>query len=120
VSKSVQCHLGTEGTQFGTRHTRLYSQGGIYIIDRDTMKTVDYLHKNFSGCINEIRLIDVYDECHPKGPLNPELLKSFRINSKKLINKYRLEQLQHLFREQPEYINKQIKRIGKKIFKMTL
>lgn len=48
----------------GSRKARKYSNGSIYIIDRHTMKTLDRVYLNESGCINEVRIIDEEDEAH--------------------------------------------------------
>lgn len=48
----------------GSRKARKYSNSGLYIIDRKTLKTVEYIELNGLGCVNEVRIIDEVDYAH--------------------------------------------------------
>lgn len=52
-------------SEFGNRFTRRYSNGGFYIIDRKTLKTIEVVKFPKTGCTNEIRIFGSHDCCHP-------------------------------------------------------
>jgi hypothetical protein len=53
----------------GARSTRRDSETGIWIVDAGKFATVDYHVLGHFGNVNEIRLLDQVDLCHPQGPL---------------------------------------------------
>lgn len=56
-------------SQLMSRNGRANSDGGIYVIDLATWKTLDFLELPGMGMVNEIRLVDVPDLCHHGRPL---------------------------------------------------
>lgn len=67
-------HLFVGRSEFGERGERLVNAGGLWIVDRKTLTTVERLHFPGIGCVNEIRLIDGPDECHNGEPFDDRLL----------------------------------------------
>jgi hypothetical protein len=67
-------HLFIGRSEFGGRGERLVNAGGLWIVDRSTLTTVERLRFPGIGCVNEIRLLDSPDECHNGEPFNEELL----------------------------------------------
>jgi hypothetical protein len=56
------------------RHGRLVSDGGLWMVDRKTLATVEQFRFPGLGCVNEIRLLDGTDECHNGEPFDDRLL----------------------------------------------
>lgn len=56
-----------ESPQTG-RHLRASAVSGVWVIDRSTWQTVDYLELGPYGVVNEVRLLDVPDEAHHGHP----------------------------------------------------
>ncbi len=67
-------HLFVGRSEPSARHGRLYNDGGLWVVDRDTLKTVDELRFPGLGCVNEVRLLDGMDECHNGEPFDNALL----------------------------------------------
>lgn len=61
-------------SEYGDRGARKWNNGGLWIIDRHSLKTIDKVIFPGSGCVNEIRLIDEPDECHNGIIFNPNWL----------------------------------------------
>jgi hypothetical protein len=57
-------------SEYGNRRTRKRSAGGIWVIDRKTLKTVDKFILPGTGCVDDIRLVEAPDECHNGLTLN--------------------------------------------------
>jgi hypothetical protein len=49
---------------------RSVSDGGVWVLDRDSWRTIDFIPLPGSGVVREIRLLDLADECHHETPLN--------------------------------------------------
>jgi hypothetical protein len=56
-----------------SRADRSFAGGGVYVIDRSTMKTVDFIDFGHNGGVCEIRILDEHDECHNVGPFAGEI-----------------------------------------------
>jgi hypothetical protein len=69
-----QEHLFIGRSEYGGRGERLVNTGGLWIVDRKTLTTVERLRFPGIGCVNEIRLIDGPDECHNGEPFDDRLL----------------------------------------------
>lgn len=67
-------HLFVGHSEFGGRGDRTVNDGGLWVIDRATLTTVERFRFSGSGCVNEIRLIDGLDECHNGEPFDEQLL----------------------------------------------
>jgi hypothetical protein len=63
-------------SEFGTRGQRKVNDGGLWILDRHTLETVERMRFPGSGCVNDIRIIDGRDECHSAEPFDPRLLEA--------------------------------------------
>ncbi len=50
------------------------NDGGLWVIDRTTLTTIEQFRFPGSGCVNEIRLLDGPDECHNGEPFDDRLL----------------------------------------------
>jgi len=61
-------HLFVGRSEYGNRYTRRYSDGGFWVLDRRTLKTVERVVLPGTGCTNELRLIGAEDAAHPGVP----------------------------------------------------
>lgn len=52
------------------RDNRKYVQSDLWIVDRKTLSTVDYMSLGRYGAVHEIRLVDVADEAHHNHPFS--------------------------------------------------
>jgi len=64
-------------SEYGNRLSRKWSDGGFWILDRKTLKTVERVKLHRTGCINELRIFNSEDECHKAPLLDPEMIKYF-------------------------------------------
>jgi hypothetical protein len=79
-SRGLACHGQSvfvgKSLSVGSRKGRQIASGGIWVLDRDTWKEIDCIPLPRSGCVNEVRILDVSDECHHGRPflgtLEPE------------------------------------------------
>lgn len=68
-------HVVVGESQKTERHLRRSSLSGLWILDRRTWQSIDYLCLGPYGAVNEVRLLDVIDEAHHGHPFsNVELL----------------------------------------------
>jgi hypothetical protein len=67
-------HLFVGRSEPGGRGERRVNDGGLWVIDRATLATVEQFRFPGSGCINEIRLLDGHDECHNGEHFDDRLL----------------------------------------------
>jgi hypothetical protein len=67
-------HLFIGRSEFADRGERLTNDGGLWVVDRATLSTVEQFRFPGSGCVNEIRLLDGPDECHNGEPFADRLL----------------------------------------------
>ena len=56
-----------------SRVDRNKAGGGVYIIDRSTMKTMEYIDFGYNGGVCDIRILNESDECHNVGPFAGEI-----------------------------------------------
>ncbi|MEW5871904.1 MAG: hypothetical protein AB1894_21730 [Chloroflexota bacterium] len=61
-----------------SRAHRYWSTGGLWIMDRKTLKTVEKINFPGSGDVHEIRIIGMLDECHNEEIIPLEILPSLR------------------------------------------
>ena len=57
------------GSEVRARADRELGRPTIWVVERETLKTVDRIELNWYGGVNEIRVLDDVDECHSVGPL---------------------------------------------------
>jgi hypothetical protein len=67
-------HLFVGRSGFADRGERLVNDGGLWVVDRATLTTVEQFRFPGSGCVNEVRLLDGPDECHNGEPFDERLL----------------------------------------------
>lgn len=61
-------------SEYGGRGERRSNDGGLWLLDRKTLTTIEKIQFRGSGCVNEIRLLDGHDECHNGEPFDDRLL----------------------------------------------
>ena len=89
--------IATEGyiivgrSEIGSREERKNNNGGLWILARKSMKTIDkYIFKG-SGVVNEIRLIDGKDDAHISTPFKKEWLQTIKNTANKCTNKFKYQ-----------------------------
>lgn len=75
---------------YAERKERYWKSGGIWIIDRKTLKTLDRIPLPGSGDVQEIRLVGVQDDCHNAEVISPEALTAAQRGSMLISAAYRL------------------------------
>ena len=68
-------------SSFSERHDRYWKSGGIWVIDRNSLKTIEQIPIPGSGDVNEIRILDIPDESHNGHILKSKSLESLRSES---------------------------------------
>ncbi len=72
-------HLFIGRTEYGGRTLRQVSDGGLWVVDRQTMRTVDRVIFPGSGTVNDVRILDGPDACHPEATaLQPDEWNRFK------------------------------------------
>lgn len=66
---------------YAERKERYWKSGGVWIIDRKTLKTLDHIPLPGSGDVQEIRLVGVQDDCHNGEMILPQALTPVRRGS---------------------------------------
>jgi hypothetical protein len=66
-------HILIGDSDKASRADRNFAGGGVYVIDRSTMKTVNYIDFGYNGGTCEVRILDGHDECHNVGPFCGEI-----------------------------------------------
>ena len=56
------------------RHVRTASESGLWLVDRATWQTLDFIPLGYFGGVNEVRIHDEPDECHHGAVLRPDAL----------------------------------------------
>lgn len=69
-------HLFIGRSEPSTRHGRLYNDGGLWVVDRHTLGTVEELRFPGRGCVNEVRLLDGVDEAHNGERFDDAMLRA--------------------------------------------
>ena len=77
-------------SMYNERKTRSWKTGGLWIIDRKTLKTLETFTFPGSGDIQEIRLIDTPDECHNEQIISRKTLDYINKTSSFINWAYRL------------------------------
>ncbi|MBU0512078.1 MAG: hypothetical protein KKD28_02385 [Chloroflexi bacterium] len=80
------------------RKERYWKNGGVWIVDRKTLKTVEKILFPGSGDVHEIRLVGVPDECHNDQVIPLERLDSIRSLSPLIGWAYELRKTRPSFR----------------------
>lgn len=61
-------------SEYGDRRQRRHNHGGVWVLDRKTLRLLDTIVLPFSGCVNDLRLVGVRDDCHHGRLLEEERL----------------------------------------------
>lgn len=75
---STEDYLFIGRSEYGDRLSRRWSNGGFWIVDRKSLKTIETVKLPSTGCINEMRLVDVTDYCHNAPVLTLDKLKNVK------------------------------------------
>ena len=75
---ATESYIFVGRSEFGDRLSRKYSEGGFWVVDRKTLKTVDKFFFPGTGCTLDVRLLDEPDHCHQAPPLDPEMADTIR------------------------------------------
>jgi hypothetical protein len=62
-------------SSYGTRNERVRNNGGLWMVDRKTLRTVASFVFPGSGCVNDVRVLDAPDECHVATPFDARWLE---------------------------------------------
>jgi hypothetical protein len=81
------------------RKERYWKDGGIWILDRKTLKILDKIMLPGSGDVHEIRLIGVSDECHNDQIIPQDAIANICSVSPVIAWAYRLRQSHRAFRQ---------------------
>ena len=84
---------------YSERKERYWKSGAVWVIDRNTLKTLEYIPLPGSGDVYEIRLVGAPDDCHNDEVILPEYLDGVRQVSKFIAIAYRLRR-QYSFLQQ--------------------
>jgi hypothetical protein len=77
-------------SMYSERKTRAWQTGGLWIIDRKSLRTMDYIPLPGSGDVQEIRLIDHLDEAHNGQILTRQSIEIIQKKSQFIDWAYRL------------------------------
>lgn len=83
-------HIVVGRSGLAARHARLFNDGGLWIIDRDSLETIEELRFPGSGVVNDVRLLDGIDECHNGDPCDDDLLVTLRETSPLVVEGQRI------------------------------
>jgi hypothetical protein len=61
-------------SEMSGRSLRTATESGIWVIERETWRTLDYIYLGHFGCVHEIRIADHADLAHTGTPLHPDAL----------------------------------------------
>ena len=74
-------HLYIGRSEFADRGLRVHNNGGLWVVDRKTLRTVERHIFPGSGCVNDLRAFRGQDECHVQHPFQPAWLDWIRRRS---------------------------------------
>lgn len=74
-------HIWIGRSEYGTRGERTRNDGGLWVVDRATLRTVATYRFPGSGCVNDLRVLDAPDECHTSTPFDPSWIDLLRSGS---------------------------------------
>lgn len=77
-------HILIGDSDRASRADRNFAGGGVYIVERATMKTVNFIDLGNNGGVCEVRLLDEADECHNLTPFSGQLPIDVSFTRKKL------------------------------------
>jgi hypothetical protein len=65
-------------SNYGTRGERVRNDGGLWMVERKTLRTVASFLFRGSGCVNDVRVLNAPDECHVSTPFDMRWLALLR------------------------------------------
>ena len=71
-------HIYVGRSGHGTRGERVRNDGGLWMVERKTMRTVASFLFRGSGCVNDLRVLNAPDECHGSTPFDPRWIELLR------------------------------------------
>lgn len=71
-------HIYVGRSSYGTRGERVRNDGGVWMVERKTLRTVASFLFRGSGCVNDLRVLNAPDECHGKTPFDLRWLELLR------------------------------------------
>jgi len=74
-------HLYVGRSGYGSRGERVRNDGGVWMVERKTLRTVASFRFPGSGCVNDLRVLNAPDECHTSTPFDPRWLELLRLGS---------------------------------------
>lgn len=74
-------HLYVGRSGYGTRGERVRNDGGLWMVERKTLRTVASFLFRGSGCVNDLRVLNAADECHTSTPFDPRWIDLLRHGS---------------------------------------
>jgi hypothetical protein len=74
-------HIIVGYSQHSERKDRYWNNGGIWVIDRKSLKTLDAISLPGTGQVYDIRLVDMLDECHNEHIITSEMVSRIRKNN---------------------------------------
>jgi hypothetical protein len=75
---ATEDHIFVGQSIYAERKERYWKSGGVWIIDRKTLETLDRIPLPGSGDVQEVRLVGAPDDCHNGEVIEPEYLSSVR------------------------------------------
>ncbi len=91
-------HIFIGASMHNKRKDRYWKDGGIWIVDRRSLKTIEKIHLPGSGDVHEIRLIGIPDDCHNNQVIPNTAVDSIRKTSPIIHWCYELRKSVPLFR----------------------
>lgn len=78
---ATESHIFVGFSSHNTRKLRAWKTGGIWVIDRKTLKTVEKILLPGAGDVHELRIVGMPDACHNDQIINLEDVQSIKKNS---------------------------------------
>lgn len=89
-------------SQHSERKERYWNNGGVWIVDRQSLRTLDKISLPGAGQVYDIRLVGVLDECHNRQIITLEMLKRIQKINPLIELAYKArQQFPHLQRDVP-------------------
>jgi hypothetical protein len=94
-------HILIGDTDRASRVDRNLAGGGVYIVDRATMRTIDFIDFGNNGGTSEVRLLGEADECHNLAPFAGEIPIDWTFSRKQAQTRREAKLIRHAQRLDP-------------------
>jgi hypothetical protein len=94
-------HILIGDTDRASRIDRNLAGGGVYIVDRSTMRTIDFIDFGNNGGTSEVRLLGEADECHNLPPFSGEISIDWTFTRKQAQTRREAKLMRHAQRLDP-------------------